>query len=46
MAYLLDRHAPGNLQFVDGWTGKGAIQRQLDAAMADYPGVSPELAGL
>ena len=41
MAYLLDRHAPGDIQFVDGWTGKGAIQRQLDAAMTDYPGVSP-----
>ena len=37
MAYLLDRHAPGDIQFVDGWTGKGAIQRQLDAAMTDYP---------
>ena len=43
MAYLLGRHAPGDLQFVDGWTGKGAIQRQLDAAMTDYPGVSPGL---
>ena len=43
MAYLLDRHAPGDIQFVDGWTGKGAIQRQLDAAMTDYPGVSPGL---
>ena len=43
MAYLLNRHAPGDIQFVDGWTGKGAIQRQLDAAMTDYPGVSPGL---
>ena len=46
MAYLLDRHAPGGFQFVDGWTGKGAIQRQLNAAMADYPGVPPGLAVL
>ena len=46
MRYLLDRHAPSDLQFVDGWTGKGAIQRQLNAAMADYPGVSPALAVL
>ena len=46
MAYLLARHAPGDLQFGDGWTGKGAIQRQLDAAMADYPGVDPGLAVL
>lgn len=22
MAYLLNRHAPGDIQFVDGWTGK------------------------
>ena len=46
MRYMLDRHAPADLQFVDGWTGKGAIQRQLNAAMADYPGVSPALAVL
>ena len=46
MRYMLDRHMPSDLQFVDGWTGKGAIQRQLDAAMADYPGVSPALAVL
>ena len=29
MAWLLERHAPEDLQFVDGWTGKGAIQGQL-----------------
>ena len=46
MKYILQRHAAGDLQFVDGWTGKGAIQRQLDAAMADYPGVDPGLAVL
>ena len=43
---ILDRHAPSDLQFVDGWTGKGAIQRQLNAAIEDYPGVSPALAVL
>lgn len=46
MATILSRHAPQTIQFVDGWTGKGAIRRQLDAAMADYPGVSPGLAVL
>lgn len=46
MAYLLARHEPADLQFVDGWTGKGAIQRQLDEAMEDYPGVSSGLAVL
>lgn len=46
MAYILDRHPPEHLQFVDGWTGKGAIQRELERAMADYPGVDPGLAVL
>ena len=27
MDYILARHRPGSIQFVDGWTGKGAIQR-------------------
>ena len=46
MAHILARHAPEDIQFVDGWTGKGAIQRQLDAAMVDFPGVDPGLAVL
>lgn len=46
MEYLLAHHAPETIQFVDGWTGKGAITRQLEAAMHDYPGVSPGLAVL
>ena len=46
MKNILRRHTPGDIQFVDGWTGKGAIQRQLDEAMADFPGVDPALAVL
>lgn len=46
MNYILARHKPESLQFVDGWTGKGAIQRELLKAMADFPGVSPGLAVL
>ncbi|MDE7244618.1 MAG: cysteine protease StiP family protein [Oscillospiraceae bacterium] len=46
MSYILARHKPADLQFVDGWTGKGAIQSQLREAMRDYPGVSPGLAVL
>ena len=46
MTHILARHAPKSIQFVDGWTGKGAIQRQLVAAMQDYPDVSPGLAVL
>lgn len=46
MKYILDRHAPQDICFVDGWTGKGAIQRTLDLAMQEYDGIDPSLAVL
>lgn len=46
MAYILERHAPERIQFVDGWTGKGAIQTQLYEAVAAYEGVDGRLAVL
>lgn len=46
MDYILARHEGGDIQFVDGWTGKGAICGQLIEAMKDYPSVSPGLAVL
>lgn len=33
--YILDNHANAAIQFVDGWTGKGAITRELTAACND-----------
>jgi hypothetical protein len=33
MEWLMRRHDPARLQFVDGWTGKGAIARELTAAV-------------
>lgn len=44
--YILDRHNPQSIQFVDGWTGKGAIKNELRKAMMDYPNISPGLAVL
>lgn len=44
MKYLLEHHEAKNLLFIDGWTGKGAINSQLKEAMKDYPAVSSELA--
>ena len=46
MKYILARHRPEDIQFVDGWTGKGAIQRELSSAMSRYPAVDPGLAVL
>ena len=46
MAWILARHRPEDVQFVDGWTGKGAIAGQLREAAADLPGVDPGVAVL
>lgn len=44
--FILKRHKPEEIQFVDGWTGKGAIQRELSKAMKDFPNVNAGLAVL
>ncbi|NBH13351.1 hypothetical protein D3Z36_03965 [Lachnospiraceae bacterium] len=44
MKFLLQRYAPEQLLFVDGWIGKGAILNELKKELAEYPGVSPQLA--
>lgn len=46
MDYILARHRPSELLFVDGWIGKGAIMRELEEDMMDFPGVAPQLAVL
>lgn len=33
LRYLAAHHDPAQVMFVDGWTGKGAIARELDAAL-------------
>ena len=44
MKYLLKYHSPEKLLFVDGWIGKGAILSELKKDVAEYEGVSPEIA--
>ncbi|MFE3191376.1 phosphoribosyltransferase [Nocardia sp. NPDC059240] len=49
--YLARHHDPGQVVFVDGWTGKGAITRELAEALAAYEAAGgarfdPELAVL
>lgn len=51
LRWLLTRHRPEQIMFVDGWTGKGAIARELAAALeaftaSDGVRLSPELAVL
>jgi hypothetical protein len=46
MRFILAHHQPESLQFVDGWTGKGAILHQLEKALQSYSSVSSSLAVL
>jgi hypothetical protein len=36
LEYVLGRHAPGTVVFVDGWTGKGMIARELRRSVARF----------
>lgn len=44
MKYILERHSAEDIQFIDGWIGKGAITKELALALKDYTNVSTELA--
>ena len=46
MKYILSKHSPESIQFVDGWTGKGVIYRELRKEIGNFEGVSDELAVL
>ncbi|MDR3083796.1 MAG: phosphoribosyltransferase [Streptomyces sp.] len=52
LRWLADRHDPSDVVFVDGWTGKGAITRELAEAIREFEtrygitGFDPEIAVL
>ncbi|WP_086724968.1 phosphoribosyltransferase [Streptomyces carpinensis] len=52
LRWLADRHDPADVVFVDGWTGKGAITRELAQAVREFQekeritGFDPEIAVL
>lgn len=51
LAYIARHHDPANVMFIDGWTGKGAITRELAASIEDVNATlgtafSPEMAVL
>ncbi|MEV6720519.1 phosphoribosyltransferase [Streptomyces xanthochromogenes] len=49
LRWLAAHHDPADVVFVDGWTGKGAITRELAAALREFPefaGFDPEIAVL
>ncbi|MFF3758369.1 phosphoribosyltransferase [Streptomyces sp. NPDC002185] len=46
LRWLAAHHDPADVVFVDGWTGKGAITRELAEAVRDFKGFDPEIAVL
>jgi phosphoribosyl transferase-like protein/phosphoribosyltransferase-like predicted ribonucleoside biosynthesis protein/RNA binding Pelota-like protein len=46
LRWLQQHHDPADVVFVDGWTGKGAITRELADALAGFEGFNPEIAVL
>ncbi|WP_405799692.1 phosphoribosyltransferase [Streptomyces sp. NBC_01506] len=44
--WLAAHHDPADIVFVDGWTGKGAITRELADALSEFDGFHPEIAVL
>lgn len=46
LRWLQQHHDPADVVFVDGWTGKGAITRELADALKEFGGFDPEIAVL
>lgn len=46
LRWLAAHHDPASVVFVDGWTGKGAITRELAAAVRPFDGFDPRIAVL
>ncbi|GGU85137.1 phosphoribosyltransferase [Streptomyces litmocidini] len=46
LRWLAAHHDPADVVFVDGWTGKGAITRELAEALQEFEGFDPEIAVL
>ena len=46
MKYILSKHKAEGIQFIDGWTGKGTVTRELIASAKNYKDVDPSLAVL
>ena len=44
MSYILNQHKASDIQFVDGWVGKGAIFSELYKELEKYPDIDKSLA--
>lgn len=47
MEYIINKHGKKGIQFIDGWTGKGAVAKEIrESVEKDFPGIDPNLAVL
>lgn len=44
--YILKLHSPESIIFIDGWTGKGTIQKELVKSLDKYKNINNEIAVL
>lgn len=44
--FILSRHKGKDIQFVDGWVGKGVIYKELRKVLKEFPGMDDRLAVL
>lgn len=43
LSWIMSRHAPSSLRFVDGWTGKGTIAKELQGSLSAWSEAPTEL---
>jgi hypothetical protein len=43
LRWIMSRHAPASLRFVDGWTGKGTIADELRVSISGWPEAPQDL---
>jgi hypothetical protein len=43
LRWIMNRHSPASLRFVDGWTGKGTIADELSESIATWPEAPSDL---
>lgn len=46
MNYIIEKHGTRGIQFIDGWTGKGTVAKEVKNSAKNFPGVDGSLAVL
>lgn len=46
MNFIIEKHGAENIQFIDGWTGKGTVTKEIAESCKEFKGVDDSLAVL